>query len=40
MFKGSGAVKGLAFQALALRGRQAAEPRGEVGCGRLGREGE
>ena len=30
----------MAFEALALRGRQAAEPRGEVGGGRLGREGE
>jgi hypothetical protein len=30
MFKGSGAVKGSAFEALALGGWQAAEPRGEV----------
>ena len=30
----------MAFEALALRGRQAAEPLREVGCGRLGCEGE
>jgi hypothetical protein len=30
VIEGSGAVKGLTFEAVALRGWQAAEPRGEV----------